>query len=214
MAAAAMAVSATSSANQLDPQCNLLLQMMIQQQQYQQPFQMPYDTTPLNHTCHAPMPTINNATSSDSSDSNAQKRNNNGIEDSTITNNVVSRAASNDNDSTAAASQISGATTGAVNYTSNNDSSTNSGGVANVSGGGNVNVGSDNIDGGDVIPLCSEVGSNAPPPPPFTKGQRVSLEEYDKTMTIYAVTNGYELQRSFSNKKDRANEEYWNTYYK
>ena len=73
-------------------------------------------------------------------------------------------------------------------------------------------MGSDINGGGDVsIPLCSEVGSNVPPPPPFIKGQRVSLEEYDKTMAMYSVNNGYELQRSKSSKKDRANP---TTYYK
>ena len=140
-----------------------------------------------------------------------RKKNNNGINtDSTIINNVKSTVATDDNDNTAAAPQIS-PTMGTADVTSNIHTSTIGGGVvANVNRGADVNVGSDIIGGGDVrIPLCSEVGSNVPPP--FIKGQIVSLQEYDNTMSMYAVNNGYELQRLKSSKKDRAIP---NTYYK
>ena len=65
--------------------------------------------------------------------------------------------------------------------------------------------------GGGVVANVNRgvpIGSNAPP---FIKGQIVSLQEYDNTMGMYAVNNGYELQRSKSSKKDRAIP---NTYYK
>jgi len=198
------------AANQLDPQYLLCLQMMIQQQQRQQypllSIPLPYGATPPTYTYDTPMPAINNAISNDGD---------NGIDtdstNSTTINNVKSTVATNDNDNTAAAPQIS-PTTDTADATSNIHTSTVGGGVANVNRGADVNVGSDIIGGGDVrIPLCSEVGSTAPSPPPFIKGQIVSLEEYDNTMSMYAVNNGYELQRSQSNKKDRVIP---TTYYK
>ena len=92
-----------------------------------------------------------------------------------------------------------------------NDNRTEDSTVTNNS---DVNVGSDNVGGGDVVPLCSEVGSNVPPPPPFTKGQTSSLEEHNNTTNSCALSNGRELQREQSTTKHRANDQFNNTCHK
>ena len=164
-----IAMAATVAANPT------LLQM--QMMMYQQYPQLPngFYLTPHTSTINATMPTISNTNTNTSND--VQKQN--AIEESittTVTNDVISTAASNDSTSTSLDNNSK--TSGIVNSTSTH--TTNDGGefgVANVSGGGgDINLGSYNVYGGDATPLCREVGTDEPP---FTVGQVVPLEEYD-----------------------------------